>query len=156
VAECIKGTAATMDLKWVIEGQANTGSFCTTQGMLYTTLLAGEMWSNFSFRNSTATRRDLYSSGYIGKPWVRTLKIWLPAQYLTHRLLRSKHFWRYGGLNTLKRRSLWLSLVLNFFSWSFTSRSDSVSTPTQAMNIMQHLYQYDIIPVFLVCHTYFW
>jgi len=34
VSELIQGMADALDLKWVIEGQANKGTFCTTQGVM--------------------------------------------------------------------------------------------------------------------------
>jgi len=34
IAEVIQGLGHSLDLKWVIEGQLNTGTFCTTQGVL--------------------------------------------------------------------------------------------------------------------------
>jgi hypothetical protein len=33
-AEVIQGIGQAMNLKWVIDGQSDTGTFCTAQGML--------------------------------------------------------------------------------------------------------------------------
>lgn len=68
-AEFIQGLGHVLSMKWVIEGQVNTGTFCTTQGILiiWLTRIVRDTFSDSYFRYSETTGRNGGSLGYSGK-----------------------------------------------------------------------------------------
>jgi hypothetical protein len=70
-AELMQGIGHAMELKWVIEGKADTGTFCTVQGITYLGHQKGI--SDSSFRAHAAAGRTCSCLGHTCEPQILEL-----------------------------------------------------------------------------------
>lgn len=62
VAEFIQGIGHAMDLKWVVEGKAETGTVCTVQGWLHLSRWLAENYNLVSISGLTRQLGDTYAA----------------------------------------------------------------------------------------------